>query len=173
MLFRLILFMPLFVAAASLMAPSSVAQERAPVTQVSKFSGEPVPRFASLRFSAVHGRQGPSLDHAILWRYEAEGMPVLVVRETHGWRRVRDQDGDEVWVQARMLSSARTAVTTRETKLHRRADPDSTARALLNAGVIVELETCDAGWCRVEVGKRKGWLKEADLWGTRFGTDGV
>ncbi|MEO1642181.1 MAG: SH3 domain-containing protein [Pseudomonadota bacterium] len=173
MLFRLILLVPLFTAVMTLMAPVSVAEEQTSVIKVSKFSGEPVPRFASLRFSAVHGRQGPSLDHAILWRYEAEGLPVLVVRETHGWRRVRDQDGDEVWVQARMLSSARTAVTTRETKLQRRPDPESNVRALLNAGVIVELETCEAGWCRVAVGKRKGWLKEADLWGTRLGTDGV
>ena len=157
----------------ALIAPLSSAQEAPPVTQVSKFSGEPVPRFASLRFSAVHGRQGPSLDHAILWRYEAEGMPVLIIRETHGWRRVRDQDGDEVWVQARMLSGARTAVTTRQTTLHRRADPDSNARAMIKAGVIATLDDCDAGWCKVEIGKRKGWLKETDLWGTRFGTDGV
>ncbi|MEL8055457.1 MAG: SH3 domain-containing protein [Pseudomonadota bacterium] len=157
----------------ALIAPLSSAQETPPVTQVSKFSGEPVPRFASLRFSAVHGRQGPSLDHAILWRYEAEGMPVLIIRETHGWRRVRDQDGDEVWVQARMLSGARTAVTTRQTTLHRRADPESSARAMIKAGVIATLDDCKAGWCKVEIGKRKGWLKESDLWGTRFGTDGV
>lgn len=154
-------------------APSLSAQEEAPTVRVSQFSGEPVPRFASLRFSAVHGRQGPSLDHAILWRYEAEGMPVLVIRETHGWRRVRDKDGDEVWVQARMLSDTRTAMTIAETKLHRRADETSDARALLKPGVIVEIETCETGWCRVEVGKRKGWISEASLWGTRLGTDGV
>lgn len=154
-------------------APGLSAQEDAPTVRISQFSEKPVPRFASLRFSAVHGRQGPSLDHAILWRYEAEGMPVLVVRETHGWRRVRDKDGDEVWVQARMLSDKRTAMTTQETKLHRRADAESDARALLQPGVIVEVETCETGWCRVEVGKRKGWIAEQDLWGTRFGTDGV
>ncbi|MEM1086789.1 MAG: SH3 domain-containing protein [Pseudomonadota bacterium] len=166
-------FLPAFAAFILFIVPLAVAQETRAVTQVSKFSGEPVPRFASLRFSAVHGRQGPSLDHAILWRYEAEGMPVLVIRETHGWRRVRDQDGDEVWVQARMLSTARTAITTRQTKLHRRADPDSNARALIKADVIVTLETCETGWCRVQIGKRRGWLKESDLWGTRIGTVGV
>ncbi|MEM7493696.1 MAG: SH3 domain-containing protein [Pseudomonadota bacterium] len=143
------------------------------MTKVSKFSGEQVPRFASLRFSAVHGRQGPSLNHAILWRYEAEGMPVLVIRETHGWRRVRDADGDEVWVQARMLSTDRTAVTIQETQLHARPDPESRARALIKPDVIVNLDTCELGWCSVEIGKRKGWLKESNLWGTRFGSDGV
>lgn len=100
-------------------------------------------------------------------------MPVLVIRETHGWRRVRDKDGDEVWVQARMLSDARTAMTTRETKLHRRADSDSDGRALISSGVIVEVETCENAWCRVQVSNRKGWIEEASLWGTRLGTDGV
>lgn len=154
-------------------SPASSAQEEAPTVRVSQFSGEPVPRFASLRFSAVHGRQGPSLDHAILWRYEAEGMPVLVIRETHGWRRVRDKDGDEVWVQARMLSDTRTAMTTKETTLYRHADSESEGRALIKAGVILDIETCQSGWCNVKVGKRKGWIPETALWGTRLGTDGV
>ena len=155
------------------LTPAIVAQESPSITKVSKFSGEQVPRFASLRFSAVHGRQGPSLNHAILWRYEAEGMPVLVIRETHGWRRVRDADGDEVWVQARMLSTDRTAVTTQETQLHARPDAESRARALIKPDVIVHLDKCERGWCSVEIGKRKGWLKESNLWGTRFGSDGV
>ena len=87
---------------------ASEARQQAETIKISRFSGKPLPRFESLRYSAVHGRQGPNLDHPILWRYEREGLPMLVVRETHGWRRVRDPDGDEVWMQARMLSATRT-----------------------------------------------------------------
>ncbi|WOR15582.1 SH3 domain-containing protein [Hyphomonas sp. FCG-A18] len=141
--------------------------------QVSQFSGEPVPRFVSLRFSAVHGRQGPSLDHDILWRYEAEGMPMLILRETHGWRRVRDKDGDEVWIQARMLSERRTAVTIQDTPLQRKPNADARAKALIKAGVVLELDACTNGWCAVKAGKRDGWIEELHLWGTRTSTDGV
>jgi SH3-like domain-containing protein len=141
--------------------------------QVSQFSGEPVPRFVSLRFSAVHGRQGPSLDHDILWRYEAEGMPMLILRETHGWRRVRDKDGDEVWIQARMLSERRTAVTIQDTPLQRKPNADARAKALIKVGVVLELDACTNGWCAVKAGKRDGWIEELHLWGTRTSTDGV
>ncbi|MEM9377179.1 MAG: SH3 domain-containing protein, partial [Pseudomonadota bacterium] len=64
------------------------AREPAETIKISRFSGKPLPRFESLRYSAVHGRQGPNLDHPIVWRYERAGLPVLVVRETHGWRRI-------------------------------------------------------------------------------------
>ena len=42
---------------------------------------------------------------------------MLVVLETHGLRRVRDSDGDEVWMQARKLSGDRTALVTIEVEL--------------------------------------------------------
>lgn len=146
------------------------ARQTAETVKVSRFSGKPLPRFESLRYSAVHGRQGPNLDHQIMWRYEREGLPMLVVRETHGWRRVRDPDGDEVWMQARMLSAQRTALITVETELKR--DPDDAARskARLKPGVIAELEACEQGWCKVEIERKSGYLPQSALWGTEIET---
>ena len=141
------------------------AEPHAKTLEVSRFSGKPLPRFESLRYSAVHGRQGPHLDHEILWRYERTGLPMLVVRETHGWRRVRDPDGDEVWVQARMLSEARTVVTIDEVKLFRKPNADARARAKLKAGVVATLGKCESGWCEITVEKKSGWVPESALWG--------
>lgn len=141
------------------------AESHAKPLEISRFSGKPLPRFESLRYSAVHGRQGPHLDHEILWRYERTGLPMLVVRETHGWRRVRDPDGDEVWVQARMLSEDRTVVTIAEVTLQRKPDADARARAKLKANVVATLDTCDAGWCKISVEKKSGWVPQASLWG--------
>lgn len=146
------------------------ARQSADVVKISRFSGKPLPRFESLRYSAVHGRQGPNLDHQILWRYEREGLPMLIVRETNGWRRVRDPDGDEVWVQARMLSDTRTALVTREVELKRGPEAEARSKARLKAGVIAELSTCDGGWCKVKVGRETGWLPQSDLWGTEVAT---
>jgi len=141
--------------------------------QVSQFSGKPVPRFESLRYVAVHGRQGPSLDHPILWRYERQGLPMLIVRETHGWRRVRDKDGDEVWVQARMLSADRKVVIIQDTVLHKNPDTASAGRASLKPGVIAKLENCQATWCNIKVERRSGWVKKTALWGVETATGGV
>ena len=146
------------------------ARQSAETVKISRFSGKPLPRFESLRYSAVHGRQGPNLDHQILWRYEREGLPMLVVRETHGWRRVRDPDGDEVWMQARMLSSERTALVTDEAELKRDPNDDARSKARLKAGVIAELITCEEGWCKVEVARKSGYLPQSILWGTEIET---
>ncbi|MEL6723968.1 MAG: SH3 domain-containing protein [Pseudomonadota bacterium] len=146
------------------------ARQSADVVKISRFSGKPLPRFESLRYSAVHGRQGPNLDHKILWRYEREGLPMLVVRETHGWRRVRDPDGDEVWMQARMLSDTRTAMITREVELRRAPGTDSRAKAHLRPGVIAELGDCENGWCEIEIDRKSGFLPESALWGNEIAT---
>jgi SH3-like domain-containing protein len=146
------------------------ARQSAEVVKISRFSGKPLPRFESLRYSAVHGRQGPHLDHKILWRYEREGLPMLIVRETHGWRRVRDPDGDEVWMQARMLSEARTALITSDVDLRRAPTDDARLRARLKAGVIAELHDCSDGWCEIEVDRKSGYLPESVLWGTEVAT---
>lgn len=146
------------------------ARQSADTVKVSRFSGKPLPRFESLRYSAVHGRQGPNLDHQILWRYEREGLPMLVVRETHGWRRVRDPDGDEVWMQARMLSSERTALVTAEVELKRAPEDDARSKARLKPGVIAELLACERGWCEVKIARSSGYLPESVLWGTEIET---
>lgn len=141
--------------------------------QVSQFSGKPVPRFESLRYVAVHGRQGPSLDHPIIWRYERQGLPMLIVRETHGWRRVRDKDGDEVWIQARMLSADRKVVILQDITLYKKPDTASPGRAALKPGVIAELESCQINWCNIKVERRSGWVKRTALWGVETATGGV
>ena len=146
------------------------ARQSAEIVKISRFSGKPLPRFESLRYSAVHGRQGPNLDHPILWRYEREGLPMLIVRETHGWRRVRDPDGDEVWMQARMLSETRTVIVTQEIELKRDPNADSRSKAHIKSGVIAELSGCADGWCEIEIGRKSGWLPRTSLWGTETGT---
>ncbi len=146
------------------------AREPAETVKISRFSGKPLPRFESLRYSAVHGRQGPNLDHPILWRYEREGLPMLIVRETHGWRRVRDPDGDEVWMQSRMLSDQRTALVTRDIDLKRKPSEDAAGKARLKSGVIAELGACEEGWCAVKIDRQSGWLPQTVLWGTEVAT---
>lgn len=134
-------------------------------TMISQFSGKPVPRFETLRYSAVNGRAGPSRDHPILWRYEREGLPVLIIKESRDWRRVRDPDGDEVWMHARMLQAAPTAVVRHESSLLSKPEEGARETATVKPNVLVELERCDALWCEVDAGQRSGWILRAHLWG--------
>lgn len=167
---RILISFALCVAVGSIAAQTHAEPE---TVLISQFSGKPVPRFESLRYTAVHGRQGPSLDHPILWRYEREGLPMLIVRETNGWRRVRDKDGDEVWMQARMLSADSKVVTTRETVLYRKPEAASDKRAMLKAGVIAELNECQGLWCSVKIDRQSGWVEKTALWGVETMAGGL
>lgn len=148
--------------------PVSAQESRptSPVVKISQFSGKPVPRFESLKYPAVHGRIGPSLDHPIAWKYERKGLPVLIIKESQDWRFVRDPDGDEVWVHARMLSGARTVLVRSNIELKRKASPDADAVAVLQNGVVARLTACSAGWCEVSVDRRKGYAIRSVLWGS-------
>jgi len=138
---------------------------------ISHFTGKPVPRFERLRASEVNGRAGPSLSHPVLWTYGRAGLPVLVIKESIDWRRVRDPDGDEVWIHRSLLAGGSTALLVSPATLVRTPEADAAAVADLEAGVVAALLTCEAGWCRIAAGRRKGWVPEAALWGARVPGD--
>ncbi|WP_421418412.1 SH3 domain-containing protein, partial [Agrobacterium tumefaciens] len=73
-------------------------------------SGLPLPRFVSLKSKRVNMRIGPSTDYAVSWMYMKSGMPVEIIQEYENWRRIRDADGTEGWVNQALLSGERTAV---------------------------------------------------------------
>ncbi len=141
------------------------AAAEGPAAKISQFSGKPVPRFETLRYSAVNGRAGPSRDHPILWRYEREGLPVLIIKESRDWRRVRDPDGDEVWMHSRMLRAAPRAVVRHDALMRAKASETAPDVARLRSGVLATVKRCEAVWCEIEAGGRAGWLLRTHLWG--------
>ena len=126
-----------------------------------------VPYWASLRVDPVNMRVGPSESYPIEWVYHRAGLPVKVVRLYQGWRRVRDQDGAEGWIVARLLNPERTAVVTGKGLAAMRAEADggSALRWNLEPGVVGKLRDCDNGWCELDVKGRTGWVEQKRLWG--------
>jgi SH3-like domain-containing protein len=130
-------------------------------------SGKLVPRFESLKYGEVNGRQGPSMAHRILWTYHRRGLPVEIVAESGPWRRVRDPDGDLAWVSSGALEDRRTVFVAAPAALALRKDPRDGARpvAFLAPGVVGELQGCQDDWRAVRIGSRQGWAPKASLWG--------
>ena len=133
--------------------------------RVSKFSGKQVPRFETLRYAAVNGRTGPSRAHPVVWRYERKGLPVLIIKESEDWRRVRDPSGDEVWIHARMLEAGAGAITETAVTLRVAPEQDSEEVARVEAGVLAKLGDCEAQWCEIQTGGYSGWAPRKSLWG--------
>lgn len=147
-----------------MLAGTTQAQERTKTP-----SGLPVPRYVSLKFTEVNARSGPSEDHRISWTYERRGLPVEVTAETEMWRRIRDPDGSQAWVHKRTLDGRRTAMVRGAPNafapLRRTPEPDAAVVAEVQSNVIGQLEECREGWCRLQVGRREGWIPAASLWG--------
>jgi len=165
--------------AAAQSAGAAVEGDQAPPGQETRVgaSGLAIPRFVSLRANVVNMRTGPGMRYPIEWVYQREGLPVQVVDEFEAWRRVRDRDGTVGWIHRAMLSKRRTAVVT-AALVQLRAEPDaaSEALAMLEAGLILELDDCDGDWCRVTLyggdgGSYDGWLPAPTLWGVGEGSD--
>src|SRR5690606_9218018 len=86
------------VSAPALLAPAAKAAPRQTP------SGQPVPRYVSLKFDKIYARAGPSGDHKLVWVYHAKGMPVQVIAETTEWRRICDPEGGVAWIHRRLTS---------------------------------------------------------------------
>lgn len=140
-------------------------------------TGLPLPRFVSLKSDRVQVRQGPGMDHKVLWVFNRVGLPVEIMQEFENWRQIRDQDGSVGWVAHALLSARRTAVVpawaagktekgaARTLPLHVEATSSSSTVALLEPGVVCDIRSCDSRWCHVSVGDYRGYIEQAKLWG--------
>ncbi|MBP0440547.1 SH3 domain-containing protein [Tianweitania sediminis] len=135
-------------------------------------TGLPLPRFVSLKSGRVNSRIGPGLNYPVDWMYLKAGMPMEIIQEFDNWRRVRDADGAEGWINQSLLSGRRTGIVTpwqrgKETLISVLGEPSREARvvAQVEPGVIGTIKTCNGEWCEVNFAGHEGWVSQALLWG--------
>ena len=135
-------------------------------------SGLPLPRFVSLKSGKVNLRIGPGLNYPVEWLYLKSGVPMEIVQEYDNWRRVRDPEGAEGWINQSLLSGRRTAIAApwqrgKDGELLLRTDPDTTSRivARLEPGAIGTIRACNGQWCEMEFSGHRGWLSQTQIWG--------
>lgn len=176
-----ILCLTAVVVPAALPSTVAIAQAGAPavVMPSTGASGLPVPRFASLKSDRVNLRQGPGTDYPTSWVFRRAGLPVEVVKEFETWRQVRDADGVTGWVLQSLLSGRRTAVVLPwevkqsgarpQTSIYADDTANSRVVAIIEAGVIADITSCDGRWCVVSVDTYTGNIEQKNLWGVYAG----
>jgi SH3-like domain-containing protein len=126
----------------------------------------PVPRFVTLRSDEVNLRTGPGEQYPIDWVLTRKNMPVEIILEFKNWRKIRDADGTEGWVNERMVTGKRAVLVRGQVRqLHESPSADSGVVARAEPGVVASLLTCQKAWCRVEANGFRGWLKRDEIWG--------
>jgi len=157
---------------ASLVAGAVPIPQAAAQTVTLGQSGLPLPRFVSLKSGRVNSRVGPGVNYAVDWLYLKSGLPMEIIQEYDNWRRVRDADGAEGWINQSLLSGRRTAIIApwqkgKSVQINLLKSPQAGASpvALLEPGVIGSIESCDGDWCRIDVAGHSGWLEQTFVWG--------
>ena len=144
----------------TVVAFTAVQSERGPVTNL------PMPRYVSLKANQANVRRGPSLSHRIDWVFQRRDMPLRIVSEYGHWRRVMDREGMGGWVHYSLLSGKRTVIIDRELLVLRRLpDADGIEVAILELGVIADLDKCYIDWCRLRSAGYRGWALKAGIFG--------
>ncbi len=128
------------------------------------------PYWASLNASEVMMRKGPGRNFPADWLYKRKGLPVKVVKAYKAqhaeWRRIQDPDGAEGWVQANLLTEARSGLVTGDVR-PLRDKPAADAGIVWRAepGVVGKISQCAKGWCLFDARGRAGYIEVAHLFG--------
>ena len=165
-------------AALSLLATLLLADFAASAVAAEKNEdGLPLPRFATTRSAPINVRVGPGQKYDLAWIFNKSGMPVEITAEFDIWRKIRDFDGSEGWVQQNLLSGSRGGLIAPwkkdgEVPLLAGATDGAGVRAYLGPGFKVDVKRCDGTWCQVDANSGvtyTGYVKETDLWGVYQG----
>lgn len=130
-------------------------------------TGLPVPRWVTLKAERVNVRRGPSTEQDLLWTYVKPGLPVEIIAEYDGWRRIRDESGSTGWVRAALLDGRRSVVVSGDGQTAMLSAPkaDAEAIAFVEPGLLADLVQCDAQWCEVSTRGYDGFIARDRLWG--------
>ena len=125
------------------------------------------PYWASIASGQAMMRAGPARSYPGVWLYQRRELPVRVLQRYETWRLIEDPDGAKGWMLSTLLSDRRTAMVKPgdPRRVYEKADSNSRVRYLAEAGVVGKIDHCRDGWCRIEIGKREGYIHTSDLWG--------
>ncbi len=132
-------------------------------------TGLEVPRWITLKSDRVRARQGPGLDHAVMWEYRAAGLPVQVIAETREWRKICDPEGSVAWIHRTVASGRRTVFnrTGAEVVLRAGRSERAASRGALGPRAIAPLDDCRDGWCRIGGRGARGWVEAGQVFGVQ------
>ncbi|HEX3423443.1 MAG TPA: SH3 domain-containing protein [Sphingomicrobium sp.] len=130
------------------------------------------PYWASIASGQAMTHTGPGRNYPNVWLYQRRDLPVRVIKKYQTWRLIQDPDGAQGWMLVTMLSDRRTAIVKAGDPRAIRTGPNDGAKVhyMVAAGVVGRIDKCKGnGWCRIEIGRKEGYIRTSDLWGVGEG----
>ncbi|WP_018075228.1 SH3 domain-containing protein [Novosphingobium nitrogenifigens] len=125
------------------------------------------PYWVSLRNSLTNMRVGPGRDYRINWVYVRAGVPLKVLRQMEGWVLVEDSEGARGWMLTQFVARKAHTGIVKGGIAEIRENKDGSGALLWRAapGVIARIGDCSAGWCKVDIDGRQGYVRQDAVWG--------
>jgi len=125
------------------------------------------PYWASIASGEAMMRTGPGRNYPGIWLYKRRDLPVRVLKLYPNWRLIEDPDGARGWMLVTLLSDRRTAMVKKgePRTIHSEPSEGASVRYRAEPGVVGRIDKCRSGWCRIEVGKKRGFIRTGDIWG--------
>ena len=129
------------------------------------------PYWASIASGDARMRPGPGRHYPGIWLYKRRDLPIRVIQVYPNWRKIEDPDGQQGWMLVTLLSDRRTGIVKpgEPRDIHTKPDANAPVRYRAEHGVVGRLAKCNGSWCQIQIGARKGWIAQSEIWGV---TDG-
>ena len=129
------------------------------------------PYWASIASGEAMMRTGPGRNYPGTWLYKRRDLPIRVVKTYLNWRLIEDPEGTRGWMLVSLLSDRRTAIVKQgdPRPLYSKPDESSPIRYRAETGVVGRIDHCRNNWCRIEIGKREGYIHTSEIWGVSEG----
>jgi SH3-like domain-containing protein len=125
------------------------------------------PYWASIASGEAMMRTGPGRNYPGIWLYKRRDLPIKVIQVYPNWRKIEDPDGEQGWMLVTLLSDRRTGIVKpgEPRNIHTKPEANAPVRYLAEQGVVGRLRKCNGSWCQFQIGTRKGWIAQGDIWG--------
>jgi len=125
----------------------------------------------SINGDDVNMRSGPGTKYKVLWEL-GDGFPLMVLKRTGKWIRVRDFEGTIGWVHRDVVNKSAYMIIkvhkNSKKRINVRSGPGTKYRIVAKAyyGAVFKTLKQKNGWVNVQHKKGvTGWVKRSLLWG--------
>ena len=123
-------------------------------------------KFFSTKFDEVNVRNGPGLNHLLLYKILVKGYPLKEIREFDNWKKVQDFSGRVGWISKSQLSSQKYVITIiPDQYLYKFQTNNSKKIATVKKESLLKVIKETEGWLFLESDGVKGWITKNTVWG--------
>ena len=111
-------------------------------------------------------RNGPGLNHLLLYKILVKGYPLKEISEFNNWKKVQDFSGRVGWISKSQLSRQKYIITVLSDQyLYKFPSNNSKKIAIVKKESLLKIIRETEGWLLLESNGVKGWITKTGVWG--------